>query len=128
KTIRPIPNSKLHDFVVLGQYGAGRIGSRKVPAYRHEKGVPPHSTTETFAAMKILIDNPRWKGVPFYLRSGKRLNHPMTEIAIHFKKVPHSIFTHLKVDRFAPNVLSFRIQPNEGIFLSFEAKYPGPKL
>lgn len=128
KAIRAIPKDKMRQFVALGQYGAGKIGSRKVPAYRQEKGVPPHSTTETFAALKILIDNPRWKGVPFYLRSGKRLNHPMTEIAIHFKKVPRSIFTHLKVDQFKPNVLSFRIQPNEGIFLSFEAKYPGPKL
>jgi glucose-6-phosphate 1-dehydrogenase len=128
KAIRPIPKDRLHEFIVLGQYGVGKIDSRKVPAYRHEKGVPLHSKTETFAAMKILIDNPRWKGVPFYLRSGKRLNHPMTEIAIHFKRVPRSIFTHLKVDQFKPNVLSFRIQPNEGIFLSFEAKYPGPKL
>ncbi len=128
RAIRAIPKNKMRQFVVLGQYGAGKIGGRKVPAYRKEKGIPPHSTTETFAALKILIDNPRWKGVPFYLRSGKRLNHPMTEIAIHFKKVPRSIFTHLKIDQFEPNVLSFRIQPNEGIFLSFEAKCPGPKL
>jgi glucose-6-phosphate 1-dehydrogenase len=128
QALRTIPKNKMHEFVVLGQYGAGRIGGRQVPAYRHEKGVPPHSKTETFAAMKLLVDNPRWQGVPFYLRSGKRLNHPMTEIAIHFKKVPHTMFTHLKINQFEPNVLSFRIQPNEGIFLSFEAKYPGPKL
>jgi glucose-6-phosphate 1-dehydrogenase len=128
RAIRSIPKNKLKDFVVLGQYGAGKIGSHPVPAYRREKGVPPHSKTETFAAMKILIDNPRWKGVPFYLRSGKRLNHPMTEIAIHFKKISHSMFTHLKINRCEPNVLSLRIQPNEGIFLSFEAKCPGPKL
>ncbi len=128
RAIRPIRKDKLHEFIVMGQYGDGKIGNRKVPAYRKEEGVPPHSKTETFAALKILIDNPRWKGVPFYLRSGKRLNHPMTEIAIHFKRVPRSIFTHLKVDQFKPNVLSFRIQPNEGIFLSFEAKCPGPKL
>jgi len=128
EAIRSIPRNKLHEFVALGQYGDGKINGRKVPAYRREKGVPPHSKTETFAALKILIDNPRWRDVPFYLRSGKRLNHPMTEISIHFKKVPHSIFTHLKTDQYAPNILSFRIQPNEGILLSFEAKYPGPKL
>ena len=108
EAIRSIPKNKLHEFVAFGQYGDGKIGSRKVPAYRREKGVPPHSKTETFAALKILIDNPRWKDVPFYLRSGKRLNHPMTEISIHFKNVPHSIFTHLKSDQFAPNILSFQ--------------------
>jgi glucose-6-phosphate 1-dehydrogenase len=128
EAIRFIPKNKLHEFIAFGQYGDGKINGRKVPAYRKEKGVPPHSKTETFAALKIFIDNSRWQDVPFYLRSGKRLNHPMTEIAIHFKKVPHSIFTHLKSDQFSPNILSFRIQPNEGIFLSFEAKYPGPKL
>ncbi|MBF0207287.1 MAG: glucose-6-phosphate dehydrogenase [Oligoflexia bacterium] len=128
EAIRAIPKGKLHDFIALGQYGSGKIAGRKVPAYVKEKGVPPHSKTETFAALKILIDNPRWRGVPFYLRSGKRLNHPMTEIAIHFKRVEHSIFPHLKSDQFGPNVLSFRIHPDEGIFLSFEAKYPGPKL
>jgi len=128
EAICPILKNKLHEFVAFGQYGEGRIDGKKVPGYRREKDVPPHSKTETFAALKLLIDNPRWKDVPFYLRSGKRLNHPITEIAIHFKNVPHSIFTQLKSDQFRPNVLSFRIQPNEGIFLSFEAKYPGPKL
>jgi glucose-6-phosphate 1-dehydrogenase len=128
KAIKSIPKDKMHEFVVLGQYGEGKIEDKKVPAYRQEEGVPPHSTTETFAAMKILIDNPRWKGVPFYLRSGKRLNHPMTEISVHFKKNQTSIFKHLKTDKFDPNILSIRIQPNEGIYLSFEAKYPGPKL
>jgi len=128
RAIRPIPKDKMREFVALGQYGEGKIDGKKVPSYRREEGVPPHSTTETFAALKVLIDNPRWKGVPFYLRSGKRLNHPMTEISIHFKKNQHSIFNHIKTDQFDPNILSFRIQPNEGIFLSFEAKYPGPKL
>jgi glucose-6-phosphate 1-dehydrogenase len=128
EAIRSIPNNKLHEFIAFGQYGDGRINGHKVCAYRREKNVPPHSKTETFAALKLFIDNPRWEDVPFYLRSGKRLNHPMTEIAIHFKKIPHSIFTHLKIDHFEPNILSFRIQPNEGIFLSFEAKYPGPKV
>lgn len=128
KAIQHIPKNKLNKFIVLGQYGEGRIGSRRVPAYRKEPGIPAHSTTETFAALKLLIDNPRWRGVPFYLRSGKRLNHPMTEIGIHFKQVPNSIFKHLKADQITSNVLSLRIQPDEGIFLSFEAKCPGAKL
>jgi glucose-6-phosphate 1-dehydrogenase len=128
EAIRSIPKNKMHEFVALGQYGEGKYGSRKVPAYRKEKGVPAHSKTETFAALKILIDNPRWNGVPFYLRSGKRLNHALTEIAIHFKNIPHSIFTHLKLDQIKSNILTFRIQPNEGIYLSFEAKCPGPKF
>jgi len=128
EAIRSIPKNKLHEYVAFGQYGDGRIGNRKVVAYRKDKGVPSYSKTETFAALKILIDNPRWNGVPFYLRSGKRLNHALTEIAIHFKSVPHSIFSHLKLDQFKPNILTFRIQPNEGIYLSFEAKCPGPKL
>ena len=128
KDIQIIPTNKLHEFVAFGQYGKGRINGRKVVEYRKEQGVPAHSRTATFAALKVNIDNPRWKGAPFYLRSGKRLNHPMTEIAIHFKNVPKSIFTHLNIDQFKPNVLSLRIQPNEGIYLSFEAKFPGPKL
>jgi glucose-6-phosphate 1-dehydrogenase len=128
RAIRPIPRNKMNRFVVLGQYGKGIVNGNEVAAYRAEKNINPHSTTETFAAMKLWIDNPRWKGVPFYLRSGKRLNHPMTEIEIHFKRIPRSIFPQLKVDQFEPNILSFRIQPDEGIFLGFEAKCPGPKL
>ncbi len=128
RAIRHIPKAKIGEYVVLGQYGEGIIDGKKVHAYRQEEGVPPHSTTETFAAIKVLIDNPRWEGVPFYLRSGKRLNHPMTEIAIHFKKPQHLIYKNLKLDQLDQNVLSFRIQPDEGIFLSFDAKKPGPKL
>ena len=128
EAIQPIPKSKLKDCIVLGQYGEGKVGKVNVPAYRKEKGVSPRSKTETFAALKLTIENARWKGVPFYLRSGKRLNHPMTEIGIHFKKLPRSIFSQLEVDQCASNVLSLRIQPDEGIFLSFEAKHPGPRL
>ena len=78
--------------------------------------------------MKLLIDNWRWQGVPFYLRSGKRLRRPSTEIAIQFKTIPHSMFASLGIDEFPPNVLVLRIQPNEGISISFEAKHPGPKF
>jgi len=90
--------------------------------------VVPNSGTETFVALKLFVDNMRWQGVPFYLRSGKRLSCQTTEIAVEFKGVPYSIFASLGIDQFPPNVLSLRIQPNEGISLSFEAKHPGPKL
>jgi len=126
-SLRPIPLEKLDEFVVRGQYGPGKILERKTLGYREEKGVSGDSQTETFAAMKLFIDNWRWEGVPFYLRSGKRLAKGATEIAVQFKSVPHSIFEFLKPDQYTPNVLSFRIQPDEGISLNFEAKHPGPK-
>ena len=124
--LRPIPRGKVDSFVVRGQYGAGKINGRKVPAYRTEEGVDPKSRTETFAAMKLFIDNWRWHGVPFYLRCGKRLNSSATEILIHFRQIPHSMFSSFSPDIFASNILCFRIQPDEGISLRFEAKRPGP--
>lgn len=128
RAVRPIPKDKLREFVVLGQYDSGKIAGEKVFGYREEKGVPSNSATETFAAIKLFIDNWRWKGVPFYLRAGKRLASPVTEIAVQFKPVPHSIFAPLAIEQYSPNILSFRIQPDEGISLSFEAKHPGPKI
>lgn len=116
------------DRVVRGQYEAGAVDNEVVPGYRQEPGVSPTSTTETFAAMKVEIDNWRWHGVPFYLRSGKRLASRMTDILVVFKHVPTSIFQPLMADQISPNILHFRIQPNEGIALRFEAKHPGPKL
>jgi len=113
---------------VWGQYSDGEIAGHKVPAYRKEKDVVPDSTTSTFAAIKLNIENWRWSGVPFYLRSGKRLGNRVTEIAVQFKNVPSSIFKPLLADQLAPNILRFRIQPNEGTSISFEAKHPGPKL
>ncbi len=126
--IRPIPEGKLSDYVVRGQYTNGIIDKKKVIGYREEEGVANNSKTETFVAMKLFIDNWRWQGVPFYLRSGKRLAKSATEVTIQFKKIPHSLFSALPVDAFAPNILSFRIQPDEGIALRFEAKTPGPDL
>jgi glucose-6-phosphate 1-dehydrogenase len=128
RAVRPIPKDKLREFIVLGQYGSGKIGNQETLAYREEKGVSVNSETDTFAAMKLFIDNERWTGVPFYLRAGKRLASPVTEISIQFKPVLHSIFAPLAIDQYAPNILSFRIQPDEGISLSFEAKHPGPKI
>lgn len=96
--------------------------------YRQEEGVRPDSVTETFAAVRVEIDNWRWQGVPFYLRSGKRLAERATDIVVQFKHVPSSIFKPLMADQLAANILNFRIQPNEGISLRLEAKHPGPKL
>jgi glucose-6-phosphate 1-dehydrogenase len=126
--LRPIPKNKFDEFVVRGEYGAGIIDGQKVAAYRREPGVNPKSNIETFAAMKLYIDNWRWHGVPFYLRSGKRLNFQGTEILIQFKQIPHSIFPSFSHEQFASNILCFRIQPDEGISLRFEAKQPGPEL
>jgi glucose-6-phosphate 1-dehydrogenase len=111
--------------VVRGQYGPGWVGGKEVPGYRAEEGVAPDSTTETFVALRICIDNWRWAGVPFYLRHGKRLAKKETEIAITFKRAPLALFHDIESDAMASNVLAMRIQPDEGISLKFAAKAPG---
>jgi glucose-6-phosphate 1-dehydrogenase len=100
---------------------------KPVPGYRQEKDVNPNSTTPTFVAVKLKIDNWRWQGVPFYLRTGKRLPKKVSEIAIQFKEVPLLIFQSA-AQQANPNTLTMRIQPNEGISLRFEAKMPGAEL
>ncbi len=112
---------------VRGQYSAGWMKGKPVKGYRQEEGVNPQSTTPTFVALKLAIDNWRWKGVPFYLRTGKRMPKKVTEISIHFREVPLLIFQSA-AQQASPNILSMRIQPNEGISLRFEAKMPGPEL
>lgn len=112
---------------VRGQYSAGWMKGTPVPGYREEPGVNPNSTTPTFVAMKFMIDNWRWQGVPFYLRTGKRLPKKVSEIAIQFRDVPLLIFQSA-AQQASPNVLSMRVHPNEGIALRFEAKMPGPDL
>ena len=116
------------DQAVRAQYEAGVIDNAVVPGYKQEEGVKPDSFTETYAALKVEIDNWRWHGVPFYLRSGKRMASRETDIIVVFKHVPTSVFRPLLAEQISPNILHFRIQPNEGIFLRFEAKHPGPKL
>jgi len=113
---------------VRGQYGAGQIDGKDVPAYREEKGVAPDSNTETFTALRLTIDNWRWAGVPFYLRTGKRLARRYTEVAICFKDAPYALFSETPVDRVGDNWLVLEIQPNEGIRLRFNAKVPGPHM
>ncbi|HEX9077430.1 MAG TPA: glucose-6-phosphate dehydrogenase [Anaerolineae bacterium] len=107
--------------VVRGQYGRGK----GMLAYREEPRVDPHSNTETYVALRLRVDNWRWAGVPFCLRTGKRLNKRFTEIAIQFKEVPHPLFAREINPTFKPNVLALRIQPDEGIHLRFAAKRPG---
>ena len=127
RSIRPLEPDADPPTVAAGRYIAGQIDGRDVCAYRREEGVAPDSTTETFVAAKIFVDNWRWKGVPFYLRTGKRLAKRLTEIAITFKTVPHSMFASIGLEDMPPNVLVLKIQPNEGINLSFQAKRPGSK-
>jgi glucose-6-phosphate 1-dehydrogenase len=128
RSIRPFDLNRLDEFWVRGQYGPSTIGGKTVKGYLEESGVNPLSKTETFVATKLCIDNWRWQGVPFYLRTGKRLAAKNTEIAITFKKIPYSMFSSVGLDDLPANILVFRIQPEEGISLSFQAKRPGSKL
>jgi len=128
RSIRPFKPDQLNKFFVRGQYGPGSINGKKVTGYRAESGIGTQSRTETFVAAKLLIDNWRWKDIPFYLRAGKRLTCKDTEIAISFKKVPHSMFTSAAFADMSPNVLVLQIQPQEAISLSFQAKRPGSKI
>jgi glucose-6-phosphate 1-dehydrogenase len=111
---------------VRGQYGASLANAEKEPAYRAETGVAPDSTTETFVALKLKIDNWRWADVPFYLRTGKRLAKRTTEIAIQFKRAPFQLFRDTPVEMLQANRLVLQIQPEEGLSMSFGAKVPGP--
>jgi len=127
RSIEPFDINTLEQHIVRGQYGPGVINGKQVPGYTEEEGVDSESTTETYLAAKIFVGNWRWKGVPFYLRTGKRLVAKKTEIIITFKKVPHSMFASFGVDELPANVLTMKIQPEEGIALSFQAKRPGSK-
>ena len=111
---------------VRGQYGAGTVLGKKVKGYRQEPHVSPGSKVETYVAMALEIDNWRWAGVPFYIRTGKHLSARNTEIAICFKQAPYASFNDTPVDSLRPNWLVLRIAPDEGISLQFEVKRPGP--
>jgi glucose-6-phosphate 1-dehydrogenase len=128
RAIQPMAPEEVLRRTIRGQYGAGSIDGEEVPAYREEHKVDPESTTETFVAMKLYIDNWRWADVPFYLRTGKRLPKRLTEIGIQFKRAPLILFRHTAIQQLTPNRLTLRIQPDEGISLSFGAKVPGPVL
>ena len=124
RALRPIAEREVAARTVRGQYGGGFIEGKAVPAYRQEPGVAADSQTETFVAMRCFIDNWRWEGVPFYIRTGKRLPKRTTEIAIRFRSAPHRIFGKESSEGLDANELVLRIQPDEGISLTFGAKVP----
>ncbi|MDE2482481.1 MAG: glucose-6-phosphate dehydrogenase [bacterium] len=124
--IMPPTHDEVGSMSARGQYGAGQINGKPVQSYRDEPDVDPNSNTETFAAVKLHIDNWRWAGVPFYLRSGKRLAKKVSEIAVTFKPIPHRIYGE-RTDTIENNVLVMKIQPEEGVAMRFSAKVPGPK-
>lgn len=126
KALRPYSQDEVLENTFRAQYSAGTVNGERVLAYKDEGGVDPFSVTETFLAAKLHVDNWRWSGVPFFLRSGKRLPKRVTEIAVQFKQVPLPLFNWHNMAGDAPNVLIIRLQPDEGITLSFGAKLPGP--
>jgi glucose-6-phosphate 1-dehydrogenase len=125
ETARPFDDEAVRTCVVRGQYEAGQINGTSVIGYRQEGRVKPDSNTETFIAMKVWLDNWRWAGVPFYLRSGKRLSKRYSEVAIQFKRIPQILFQARSEDIIEPNMLVLRIQPDEGASLRIGAKVPG---
>jgi glucose-6-phosphate 1-dehydrogenase len=126
--IHSMGHEKVQRNVVRAQYGAGTVQGKKIEAYRHAADVAPDSTTETFVALKLVIDNWRWAGVPFYLRTGKALATRRSEIAIQFKQAPFALFQDTPIERLTPNDLILQIQPEEGMILHFSAKVPGPNV
>jgi glucose-6-phosphate 1-dehydrogenase len=126
--IRPWSKAMALKNSVRGQYTAGKQGRKKLAGYREEPRVDPDSQTETYVALKVMIDNWRWVGVPFYLRTGKRMSVRDTEIAICFKPAPYAQFRDSDAERPKPNYLKIQIQPNEGMWFDLQAKRPGPTL
>jgi glucose-6-phosphate 1-dehydrogenase len=126
--IKPFDPEDVLRFTVRGQYGEGEMDGKRVPGYRQEPDVKPDSPVETFVAIELFVENWRWAGVPFYLRTGKRLPRRVTEIAIQFKSAPFVMFRETPVEQLKPNLLVIRIQPEEGISLRFEGKVPGPVM
>ncbi len=128
KALRPFALENITDHIVLGQYTEGAMDEHLVPGYRQEPGVDPQSLTPTFASMKVFVDNRRWQGVPFYLTSGKRMREKETKITVQFRDVSRSVFRNGMMSSIGPNRLTFSIQPQEKITLSFRAKNPGPVM
>lgn len=126
--VQPLSAEDVLRYAVRGQYGSGEITGERVPGYRQETGVPPDSKTETFVALRLLIDNWRWAGVPFYIRTGKRLAARHTEVAIQFKRAPLVLFRDTPVNTLKQNQLVMHMAPDEGISLRFGAKVPGAHM
>ncbi len=124
EAVRPVAE----DDVVRGQYTAGTVQGQQVRAYREEPGIAPDSKTETYVALRLLIDNWRWADVPFYMRTGKHMTGRRTECVVHFRQAPYALFRDTPVDKLARNALTLGIQPVEGLTLTISAKHPGPKM
>ena len=125
KAVRRIEEDEVEDYAVRGQYTSGWVWGEEVNGYRDEEDVDPNSDTETYVALKLFIDNWRWAGVPFYVRTGKRMPKKATEIAIQFEPTPHTPFARRETEGLEPNVLVVRVQPEEGISMKIGAKVPG---
>ena len=125
RAVRRLTADEVPRAAVRAQYGPGAIDGESVPGYREEPGVPAGSVTPTYAAVRLFVDNWRWKGIPFYLRTGKRLARKDSEVAVKFLRPPHLMFDRTRVREIARNELTFQIQPDEGISLSFQAHVPG---
>ena len=128
KSFRHFTPEDVANSTVRGQYGPGAVDGKPVPGYREEEGVNPRSETETFSAFKFQINNWRWSGVPFYVRAGKRMPQRVTEVKIQFKAVPDVLFAKMPSVQITPNILSLRIQPDEGASLEIGSKVPGPEM
>jgi glucose-6-phosphate 1-dehydrogenase len=129
EAVRPFTLDDVLDSTVRGQYGRGRCGAQEAPGYREEEGVSPDSKAETYVALKMFVDSWRWADVPFYLRTGKRMKRRSTEIAVEFKRPPTLLFRDsVDAKSLGPNLLTMRIQPDEGISLRFHTKVPGSPL
>ncbi|NMP22832.1 glucose-6-phosphate dehydrogenase [Sulfobacillus harzensis] len=128
RSIRPFSTRDVAEYTVRAQYEKGSVDGELVPGYLDEPDIASDSRTESYVALRLLIDNWRWAGVPFYLRTGKRLAKRATEIAIQFKTAPHRFFEQTDTPELAPNLLTLKIQPDEGISLRFGAKVPGPEI
>jgi glucose-6-phosphate 1-dehydrogenase len=126
QAVRPMTVAEARANAVRGQYVGGAVKGNNVRSYRDEPDVDPASNTETYVALRLAIDNWRWAGVPFYIRTGKRMATRKTEIVVHFKQAPFAMFRDTPVDRLAPNKMTLHIQPSEGVSLQFSAKIPGP--
>jgi glucose-6-phosphate 1-dehydrogenase len=126
RALRPITGEQVREDVVRARYGPGKMGDESVPGYLQEKGVKSNSQTETFVALKLFIDNWRWSGVPFYLRTGKRMPKRTSAIFVQFKRQPRILFN--RDGRLPPDVLTVRIQPDEGFSLEVMSKRPGLDL
>jgi glucose-6-phosphate 1-dehydrogenase len=125
RSIRRLKPEQVAERTARAQYGPGEMDGQKAKGYKEEKGVAAGSVTETYAAVEFHISNWRWSGVPFYVRTGKRLTRNLTEIAVHLKRTPQALFARTPDDEIDPNIIALRIQPNEGINVTFGAKHPG---